>query len=172
MVNVVFDEQSAERIAKAVRWVEAQAVDESPDPQPLPSDEETPLTTCVALSKVEPSGNLTLLSDISASGEVVTGLSGTVVSGISGSVVTVLSGTVVTEVKCVDGNLVVTTEKLSNLSTTASLSNLSTTATLANLSTSANLSDVVTSNTLTVSLADFATVTTQNYTVPLQGDCE
>jgi hypothetical protein len=136
MGNVVFDEQSAERIAKAVRWVEAQAVDESPDPQPLPNDEETPVTETVELSTVEPNGNLTLLSEISASGPVVTSLSGTVVTGV----------------QCVDGNLVVTTE------------------TLANLSTSANLSDVVTSSNLTVSLSDFATVTTQNYTLPLQGE--
>lgn len=170
MVNVVFDEQSAERIAKAVRWVEAQAVDESPDPQPLPNDEESPVTETVELSTVEPNGNLTLLTEISASGEVVTGLSGTVVTSISGNVVTGLSGTVVIGVECVDGNLVVTTEPLSNLASTETLGNLSSTATLANLSTAANLSDLVTSSNLTVSLADFASVTTQNYTLPLQGE--
>jgi len=32
MANVVFDEQSAERIAKAVKWVEQYSIDETTDP--------------------------------------------------------------------------------------------------------------------------------------------
>ena len=90
--NVVFDEDSAARIAAAVKWVEQYSLDETPDPEePLPPDADKPETVCRELSLVEPSGNLTLLSQVSPTGTVVTG------------------------VACVNGNLTVTTADLASL---------------------------------------------------------
>jgi hypothetical protein len=90
--NVVFDEASAARIAAAVRWVEQFSLDETPDPDdPLPPDANDPVTVCRELSKVVPTGNITLLSQINPTGTVVTG------------------------VACVNGNLTVTTASLFSL---------------------------------------------------------
>lgn len=77
-------------------------------------------TECVELSRVEPSGNLTLLTGINASGSVVT------------------------DVQCVDGNLTVTTEAIS---------------------------DVISQTYSTISLKNLANITTSNVTLPKQGGC-
>lgn len=70
----------------------------------LVSASPSPVTECIELSKVEPSGNLTLLSAINPTGSVVTG------------------------VACLNGNLTVTTASLSDLivytETTVTLSDL------------------------------------------------
>ena len=153
--NVVFDEASAARIAAAVKWVEQYSLDETTEQEDtLPPDADKPETVCRELSLVEPSGNMTLLSQINPTGTVVQSLSGTVVQS--------LSGTVVTGVSCVNGNLTVTTESLANLATSA---------TLANLATSANLSAVIGYTNQTLRLSDFANVTTQNITLPKQEGC-
>ena len=185
--NVVFDEQSAQRIAAAVKWVEQYSTEEPPpveetDPgEPrrllvgsfagawakgatksvgfvadngeagsktatnfftdvgapngttdciigligsgwvLVSADPSGSTECVeAVTAVQPAGNLTLLSAINPTGQVVTG------------------------VACVNGNLTVTT---------------------------ANLTDKIGYTELTVRLEDLATVTTQNLTLPPQTGC-
>lgn len=91
-------------------------------------------TTCQNLSYVEPTGNLTLVSNVTVNGSFISGVSGI--------------GEVVTNVACVDGNLVVTTANLSNLTTAA------------------NFSDHVTVAFSNVTLSDFAEVTTENLTLP------
>ncbi|MGA0207729.1 MAG: hypothetical protein ACO3LT_08070 [Ilumatobacteraceae bacterium] len=153
--NVVFDEDSAARIAAAVKWVEQYSLDETQDPEePLPPDSDKPETVCRELSLVEASGNLTLLSQINPTGTVVQSLSGTVVQS--------LSGVVVTGVACVNGNLTVTTASLDSLSTSGSLDSLATSASLASL---------VGYTEQTVRLSDLATVITQNITLPKQEGC-
>jgi hypothetical protein len=77
-------------------------------------------TTCVELSTVEPAGTITLLSQVS------------------------LTGTVVTGVACVNGNITVTT---------------------------ANLSSLFDYTEQTIGLSDLATVTAQNLTLPKQEGC-
>ena len=219
MANVVFDEDSAARIAKAVKYVEGLQNPEQPGEEEVVeqsgrtvirgqftgewakntakdvsftadngdsgtksatnyladvgAEGETsacciikagsewvlvsasPVTECIELSKIEPSGNLTLLSDINPTGSVVTKL--------CGSVVTALSGSVVTQVECVNGNLVVTTDSLGNLACSTLAANLATTA---------NLSDAIVFTETKVSLESFANITTQNYTLPKQQGCE
>lgn len=67
-----------------------------------------PVTECIELSKVEPSGNLTLLSEINLTGRFLQSI----------------SGSVVTSVACVNGNLTVTTASISDLATSANLSDV------------------------------------------------
>lgn len=185
--NVVFDEQSAQRIAAAVKWVEQYSTAEEPPPDETETTEPRRIirgtftgewakgdtasvnfvadngssnqkdatnyfttvgsaggttdcvialigsewvlisadpagsTECVeAVTAVEAAGNLTLLSAINPTGQVVTG------------------------VACVNGNLTVTT---------------------------ANLTDKIGHTELTVRLEDLATVTTQGLTLPPQTGC-
>jgi len=101
--------------------------------------EAGPTRECVELSRVEPSGNLTLVSSISTQGA---------------KFVQSFSGSVVTGVECVDGSLKVTLEPLSDLAVTA------------------DFSDAVRAVNTTVTLDSIANITTQNYTLPKQGNCE
>jgi hypothetical protein len=91
-------------------------------------------TICQNLSYVEPSGNLTLVSNVT--------ITGTYISEVSDV------GKIVTNVACVNGNLVVTTDTISNLAT------------------SSNFADSVAVTESVVTLEDFAAVTTENITLP------
>ena len=114
-------------------------------------------TECAELSKVEPAGNLTLLSAINPTGYFVQAISGSVVTAA-----TISPGTVVTGVACVNGNLSVTTATL-NLSVN--------TNDVGNFATTANLADAIGYTERTVRLDDLANVTTENVTLPPQTGC-
>ena len=114
-------------------------------------------TECIELSKVEPAGNMTLLSAINPTGSFVQSLSGSVVTSATLSPLTVVTG-----VACVNGNISVTTATLSLSVTTEDASGLAATASLA---------DVMGYAERTVRLEDLANVTTQNITLPPQAGC-
>lgn len=114
-------------------------------------------TECIALSKVEPAGNMTLLSAINPTGSFVQSLSGSVVTSATLSPLTVVTG-----VACVNGNISVTTANLNLSVTTKDASGLATTASLAG---------AMGYTERTVRLEDLANVTTQNITLPPQTGC-
>lgn len=114
-------------------------------------------TECAELSKVEPAGNLTLLSAINPTGSFVQSISGSVVTAATISPVTVVTG-----VACVNGNISVTTATLNLSVNTNDASTFATTASLA---------DAIGYTERTVRLTDLANVTTQNVTLPPQTGC-